>query len=1307
MAKGELKPASKPGSRRGSLNPDSKDEGNSEWSWDRDSTPLNARGEGPAKFADKPCDKWSGSEKETIYCMLEVWGDPVPEVQWFKGFKDLSMEGGRFKIWTDGATNQAVLGVEGLKQEDEGAYRCVLDNGNGEVEHEFSIYVTVEGGMDFRAMLMKRKKPAKKVVEKFEWIEEPVDKKIKQGSLDEVTFSAKLSHKGKKAKWYLRNQECYKGKKFSFVVDEDLFTLIIKNPEVADSGRYTCVVRECNDLTCKVYLEVEPPDPEYGFDKKMEIKKHGVTKKKVKMRCKIDNPEARVKWYKDGVEIKPSDAHFLMEQKEDGEVSLTIRECELEDAGRYTCKIEEFGKPGEDECTCDLTVGEFPHKFTNGLTGKDCVEDDKCEFKIEVEEDDAEVKWFKDGVEIIPDGKRVVIVKEGKKRKLVINGVKMEDAGQITAKTNADESTAPLNVKVNNQFVKGMREFKQCVEREQIIFNVQVKDVNAPVEFCINGEPVDTSDGRIETKDLGEGKHQLIINKAQMGDMGTVSCKTPSNRGDEIIESKSAFTVIKGEDAPKIGDVGPVTGTAKKQCNMTIPYTVEGERQSDMEILVEKDGKLLKIGKDVQLTVHDDRVQLDVINPKREKSGVYKVIMKNAQGQDEKLINVNIMDVPTPPLSVFVDNVYQDNCIVHWSPPKDDGGTEIKKYIVEQLDNTTGNGNWTECAQTPSGKERQIKVEHLTPMHKYRFRVRAANKIGPSDPTEMTGPDILAKDPWDEPDPCGQPNCIDWGPDFAELTWAPPEWDGGAPITHYVIEMKEKNMGQWVEGKTLTVQEVQQMGNLIKGKQDGLIEGCEYQFRVRAVNKGGPSKPSPPSLPMIAKTRFLPPHIIGDGMHDITLKKGRPIRYDLWFGGEPAPSVEWIREGRTLANDDATSIELYCKNSVYTERNTVLSIPKADRDRDTGLYTIRLTCEAGTFEASGYVNVLDVPLKPRNLNPDEVRAEHVKLSWDPPLDDGGTPITGYLVRYMDIDSGEWATACTSTSCNATAKGLKPGHLYQFEVSAINKEGQSEPLLTTDPILAENPYRPPSAPGEPKIVDFDNKSVTLRWAKPKDTGGRPISHYIIQKKDKFGGWFDALITDDDNCTATIEELEARVPGLSEGKWYQFRVIAVNKAGESDPSPHTRPHLCRHKNLSPSIDKGQAGSKTVKTNRTAIWQIKCRGEPPPEFTWTHPHLGELSSNEEFSVLREEYQGGSTTTLVIHHAKNSDAGTYTLTATNRNGSEKVDLDLIVLDTLPECDCLLFQKLEKHCSCPLSYTGPDEVLRRLMDMQTSDGYY
>ena len=112
--------------------------------WDRASTPLKPHGEGPAKFVAKPQDKFSGSEKENIFVHLEVFGDPPPKVMWFKGFKDLTMEGGRFKAWTDGATNSAILGVEGLKQEDEGLYKCILDNGNGEVEHEFNVYVTGE-----------------------------------------------------------------------------------------------------------------------------------------------------------------------------------------------------------------------------------------------------------------------------------------------------------------------------------------------------------------------------------------------------------------------------------------------------------------------------------------------------------------------------------------------------------------------------------------------------------------------------------------------------------------------------------------------------------------------------------------------------------------------------------------------------------------------------------------------------------------------------------------------------------------------------------------------------------------------------------------------------------------------------------------------------------------------------------------------------------------------------------------------------------------------------------------------------------
>ena len=61
------------------------------------------------------------------------------------------------------------------------------------------------------------------------------------------------------------------------------------------------------------------------------------------------------------------------------------------------------------------------------------------------------------------------------------------------------------------------------------------------------------------------------------------------------------------------------------------------------------------------------------------------------------------------------------------------------------------------------------------------------------------------------------------------------------------------------------------------------------------------------------------------------------------------------------------------------------------------------------LQASGFVNVLDVPDRPKNLKPDEVRAEHIKMSWQRPDDDGGSPITGYVLRMMDLEAGNWIT----------------------------------------------------------------------------------------------------------------------------------------------------------------------------------------------------------------------------------------------------------------------------------------------------------
>ena len=101
----------------------------------------------------------------------------------------------------------------------------------------------------------------------------------------------------------------------------------------------------------------------------------------------------------------------------------------------------------------------------------------------------------------------------------------------------------------------------------------------------------------------------------------------------------------------------------------------------------------------------------------------------------------------------------------------------------------------------------------------------------------------------------------------------------------------------------------------------GLMEGYQYQFRVKAVNLGSTglwnlSPPSGPSATMTAKTRYMKSAFKDPGMHDIEVKAGKTIRYDIWFSGEPEPDVTWERDGMGLASDESgrVTIENFVKN---------------------------------------------------------------------------------------------------------------------------------------------------------------------------------------------------------------------------------------------------------------------------------------------------------------------------------------------------------------------------------------------------------
>ena len=100
------------------------------------------------------------------------------------------------------------------------------------------------------------------------------------------------------------------------------------------------------------------------------------------------------------------------------------------------------------------------------------------------------------------------------------------------------------------------------------------------------------------------------------------------------------------------------------------------------------------------------------------------------------------------------------------------------------------------------------------------------------------------------------------------------------------------------------------------------------------------------------------------------------------------------------------------------------------------------------------------PSKPAGpLKAKDIERTSVTLEWQPPSDDGGSPLTGYILEKRDIARPTW-TRVEKLSANKTSykvQNLPEGSDYHFRVSAENKHGTSEPLETEKTVKPKSPF----------------------------------------------------------------------------------------------------------------------------------------------------------------------------------------------------------------------------------------------------------
>lgn len=89
----------------------------------------------------------------------------------------------------------------------------------------------------------------------------------------------------------------------------------------------------------------------------------------------------------------------------------------------------------------------------------------------------------------------------------------------------------------------------------------------------------------------------------------------------------------------------------------------------------------------------------------------------------------------------------------------------------------------------------------------------------------------------------------------------------------------------------------------------------------------------------------------------------------------------------------------------------------------------------------------------------EITKENASLTWKPPSEDGGTPITGYVVERCQSSSSRWIRVNKDLTSDLTylVPDLIEGNEYIFRISAVNKVGQGPPSSPSVPAVAKDSW----------------------------------------------------------------------------------------------------------------------------------------------------------------------------------------------------------------------------------------------------------
>lgn len=223
------------------------------------------------------------------------------------------------------------------------------------------------------------------------------------------------------------------------------------------------------------------------------------------------------------------------------------------------------------------------------------------------------------------------------------------------------------------------------------------------------------------------------------------------------------------------------------------------------------------------------------------------------------------------------------------------------------------------------------------------------------------------------------------------------------------------------------------------------------------------------------------------------------VRIKIFFSGS-APFTHYLTLNGVEVKPENSNIRL-----VDFDDHLLITIPEL-YSQETGRYEYTISNDSGEASIGFWINVTGLPSVPEGPFLFQGITDHqVTVSWRPPIHDGGSKITNYILEKRNTQKEEWITVASAVrELSFIASGLYPNQEYDFRVSACNANGQGPPLMSEKPILARLPFNVPNVPINAEIVDVGPEYAVLAWQRPSGDGGGRLRGYIVEKKESGTG-----------------------------------------------------------------------------------------------------------------------------------------------------------------------------------------------------------